>query len=466
VAGRFEALGWHTVCVDDANDLEAIKSALKSFQAVSDRPTLIIVRSVIAYGAPNKANTHGAHGAPLGEDEIRLTKAAYGWTAEEPFFVPVEVREHFATGIGSRGRKFREEWESRFADYQAKNTKLASQITDIQAGRLPLDWDADLPTFEPDGKGIASRVSSGKMLNKLAGRLPWLVGGSADLAPSTMTMLVDDEAGDFSARNRGGRNFHFGVREHTMAAIGNGLSLAGLRPYVATFFVFSDYLRPSMRLSAFMHRPVIYIFTHDSIGLGEDGPTHQPIEHLAACRAIPNLIVARPADANEVAEIYRTILTWNNRPTALVLSRQQLPTLDRSHFLPAAGAARGAYVLSDPDDGQPQLILIGTGSEVSLCVAAQQKLARESMRVRVVSMPSWELFDEQDESYRESVLPPAISARVAVEAGSQQGWERYIGAEGRFVGISSFGASAPYKDLYHHFGITVERIVEAARSAL
>jgi len=459
VPRRFEALGWNTIRISDANDLTAIHRALDSFQATDDRPTLIVVRSVIAFGAPNKANTHGAHGAPLGDEEVRLTKSTYGWPDDKQFLVPDEVKQHFASGFGARGRQLREGWEASFARFEAAHAELAADLKHIRQRQLPAGWDAQLPVFEADAKGLASRASSGQVLNVVAGRIPWLLGGSADLAPSNNTHLKDDDAGHFSAANYRGRNLHFGVREHAMAAIGNGMSLVGLRPYVATFFVFSDYLRPAMRLSAVMHQPVLYVFTHDSIGLGEDGPTHQPVEHLAACRAIPGLIVARPADANEVVEIYRTVLAINDRPAAVILTRQGLPTLDRGQLASAAEAARGAYVLSEPEAGAPQAILIGTGSEVSLCVTAQQQLAAQGRQVRVVSMPSWELFEAQNDAYRERVLPKELTARVAVEAAVGQGWERYIGPGGRFVGMSSFGASAPAKHLYPHFDITVERIV-------
>ena len=459
---RFAGLGWNTVEVHDANDLEAIRSAFRTFQQTEDRPTIIILRSTIGYGAPNKANTAEAHGAPLGEDEIRLAKVVYGWPEDEKFLVPPAVQDHFVAGIGRRGKQARLKWEQRFQSYHSAHPELATQINHIDNGTLPRNWDEHLPRFDASVGPVATRGTSGKVLNGLARGLPWLLGGSADLAPSTKTLITDEEAGHFSSDNYGGRNFHFGVREQAMAAIGNGLALVGLRPYVATFFVFSDYLRPAMRLSAFMKQPVLYVFTHDSIGLGEDGPTHQPVEHLAAARAIPGLIVARPGDANEVTELYRALLPITDRPVAMVLTRQNIPTWDRQKYAPAAGAARGAYVLSDSTDGEPELILIGTGSEVSLCLEAQDALAAQEKNVRVVSMPSWELFEMQEETYRESVLPSAIKARIAVEAGIRQGWDRYIGNEGRFVGMSTFGASAPYEKLYSHFGITTARILEEA----
>jgi transketolase len=466
VATRFRGLGWNTVLVEDANDLDALRAALQSFQACRDRPTLIVVRSVIAWGSPNKANTHDAHGAPLGAAEIRLTKAVYGWPEDAQFLVPQEVRTHFADGIGRRGAALSSAWHDRFAAYAAAYPDLAEQLKRLWAGQLPDGWDRDIPRFEATAKGPATRASSGQVLNAVARGVPWLIGGSADLAPSNNTLLKFDGAGHFSAQDRGGRNLHFGVREHSMGAICNGMALCGIRPYCGTFFVFADYLRPAMRLSAIMHQPVLYVLTHDSIGLGEDGPTHQPVEHLAACRSIPRLLVLRPADAAEVAEAYRTVLAIHDRPAALVLTRQNVPTLDRTRYGAASGLARGAYVLSDPSAGPPAVILIGTGSEVGLCVEAGERLSREGIKVRVVSMPCWELFEEQDAAYRDSVLPPAVTARVAVEAGVRQGWDRYLGAGGRFVGMSNFGASGPYEQLYQRFGITVDNVVAAAKDCL
>ncbi len=466
VARRFEGLGWRTIRIEDANDLEAIDGALALFAETDDRPTLIILRSIIGYGSPNKANTHGAHGSPLGEDEVQRTKAAYGWPESAKFLVPDEVREHFATGVGQRGSAAYREWSELFARYEQAHPQLADELKRMWSRELPADWEKGIPTFPADEKGLATRVSSGKVLNALAPHFPWLIGGSADLAPSTMTLLTDESAGHFSADNYAGRNLHFGIREHAMAAAANGMALSGLRPYGATFFVFTDYLRPSMRLSSLMRQGVIYILTHDSIGLGEDGPTHQPVEHLAACRAIPGLLVIRPADANEVAEAYRTVLPLVDRPAALVLTRQNVPTLDRSKYGAASGVARGAYILAEADGGKPDVILIGTGSEVPICLAAREQLAAANIRARVVSMPCWELFDEQDAEYRDEVLPPTIRARVAVEAGIRQGWDKYIGTEGRFVGMNGFGASAPYQVLYKHFGITAERVVEEAKQAV
>ena len=466
VATRFQGLGWHTVLVEDANDLGALDAAFQSFLDCDDRPTIIVVRSVIAYGAPNKANTSGAHGAPLGEDEVRLTKGAYGWPEDEHFLVPGEVAAHFAEGVGQRGQTLHDSWRGQWKEYEAAHPELAADLKAIWRGELPNGWDKDIPDFDADEKGLATRSSSGKVLNAVASNLPWMVGGSADLAPSNNTKLKFDGAGHFSATEPSGRNVHFGVREHSMGAMSNGMSLSGLRAYCGTFFVFTDYMRPSMRLAAIMHQPVLYVLTHDSIGLGEDGPTHQPVEHLAACRSIPNLLVFRPADANEVAEAYRTILSINDRPAALVLTRQGVPTLDRNEYSPAAGLAKGGYVLADPPEGDPEVILIGTGSEVHICLDAYKQLAADGIKARVVSLPCWELFDEQDQAYRDSVLSPGVTGRVAVEAGIQQGWERYIGTAGRFVGMSSFGASAPAKQLYEHFGITAENVVAAVKAML
>ena len=464
VAARFQALGWKALVVEDANDVAAIRAAFDEFKATDDRPTLIVLKSIIGYGSPNKADTHGAHGAPLGVDEVRLTKQAYGWPEDKQFHVPDEVREDFANGVGSRGREQREAWDAKFAEYQQQFPDLAQQVSAIFAGELPPDWETGIPCFETDAKGLATRVSSGKVLNSLSATMPWLLGGSADLAPSTMTMLNDDDADHFGPGAYRGRNFHFGIREHGMASMCNGMSLSGLRAYCATFFVFTDYMRPSMRLSSLMHQPVLYVLTHDSIGLGEDGPTHQPVEHLAACRSIPGLLVMRPSDANEVADAYRTLIRDQRRPTALVLTRQALPTLDRTKYA-HTNVAQGAYVLSDCD-GDPQVILMGTGSEVPICLAAQEQLAADGIQARVVSVPCFELFDEQPAEYRESVLPTAVTARVAVEAGIRQGWENYLGSQGKFVGMDSFGASAPFDQLYEHFGITAAATVAAAKEQL
>jgi transketolase len=463
---RFKGYGWHVVHVADANDLAALRAAYQEFQQTSDRPTLIVVRSHIAYGAPNKVDTHEAHGAPLGEEEIRLTKAVYGWPQDQKFLVPDEVLAHFKHGIGTRGPQSHAQWNKQFDEYRQKYPQAAAEIEQIGRGELPAGWQEAIPAFPPDAKGVASRISSGKVLNALAAKIPWLIGGSADLAPSTMTLLKFDGAGDFGAGNYGGHNFHFGIREHAMAAACNGMALCGLRPFGATFFIFSDYLRPSMRLAALMGLPTLFVFTHDSIGVGEDGPTHEPVEHLAACRAIPNLYVMRPGDANEVAETYRTALAIKDHPVAMVLTRQNLPTLDRARCAPATGVAKGAYVVLDAPGGKPQIILMGSGSEVSLCVEAAEQLQKEGIAARAVSMPCWELFEAQDASYRESVLPAAVTARVAVEAGVQLGWERYLGPSGRFVGMRSFGASAPGGTLFKHFGITTANVVTQAKAAL
>lgn len=464
VGRRFEGLGWNVVKVEDANDVSGLTAAIETFQVMTDKPTIIIIRSIIGYGSPNKANSHDAHGAALGEDEVRLTKEAYGWPADEHFLVPEEVPAHFAEGIGSRGERDYAAWASKFAEYEAAHPELASQLKKIWNCELPDGWDQDIPTFAADEKGPASRSSSGQLLNAIGPNFPWLVGGSADLAPSNNTMMKDADAGAFSAATPGGRNLHFGVREHSMAAICNGMSLSGIRPYCATFFVFTDYMRPSMRLASIMHQPVLYVLTHDSIGLGEDGPTHQPVEHLAACRAIPGMQVIRPADANEVAEAYRKVMTVTDRPAALVLTRQGLPTLCRDKYGDASRTAKGAYVLADCD-GDPDAILLGTGSEIGLCLEAAERLNADGVKTRVVSMPCWQWFDEQDQAYRDSVLPPNVTSRVAVEAGIRQGWDRYLGTTGRFVGMSSFGASAPYKQLYEKFGITADAVVAEVKAA-
>jgi transketolase len=464
VATRFEGYGWNAIRVDDANDLAAIQRAIDSAKKTTDKPTIIVLKSVIGWGSPNKANTHGAHGAPLGADEVKLTKKFYGWPEDAQFLVPDEVREHFANGVGASGKAAREQWETKFAEYAKAFPKEAAELKTMWAGKLPEGWDKGIPTFPADAKGLASRVSSGKVLNGLAPHLPWLIGGSADLAPSTMTLL--EKTDSFSSHNYAGRNLHFGIREHGMAAVCNGMSLAGLRPYGATFFVFTDYLRPAMRLSAIMHRPVIYVLTHDSIGLGEDGPTHQPIEHLSACRAIPGLDVVRPGDANEVAECYRAVIRRLTHPAAMVLSRQNLPTLDRTKFAPAAGCSRGGYILAEAPSGKPAAIILATGSELDIAMKAWEKLTADGVQVRLVSMPCVEWFDEQDAAYRESVLPRAITARVVVEAGIRQCWDRFLGESGRFVGMSTFGASAPYTALYKHFGITPEHVAAEVKAAM
>jgi transketolase len=466
VGTRFKGYGWNVIHVPDANDVAAIAKALKKFQRTSTGPTLIIIRSHIAWGSPHKQDTHSAHGSPLGAEEIRLTKAVYGWPEDAKFLVPEEVPENFAKNLGARGRKLHKAWTKKFAAYEQQYPDLAAQWKQMAARELPAGWEEVIPSFPADAKGMASRISGGKVLNAVAQKIPWVIGGAADLAPSTMTHLTFDGAGDFESNNYAGRNFHFGIREHGMAAALNGMALSMVRPYGATFFVFTDYMRPSMRLSAIMGLPVLYVLTHDSIGLGEDGPTHEPIEHLAALRAIPQLVTMRPGDANEVAEAYRAILKLTDRPVALILSRQNLPTLDRGVYAPAAGVARGAYVLADADGGQPRVLLMGTGSELSLCVGAYERLKQEGIAARVVSMPSWELFEDQDQAYRDQVLPPAVTARVAVEAGCPQGWDKYIGPRGRFVGMHGFGASAPAPALFKEFGITVDNVVASAKAAL
>jgi transketolase len=466
VAMRFRAYGWNVTHVSDANDLDALSKALNEFLATHDRPTLVIVNSHIGYGAPHKQDTNAAHGEPLGEEEVRLAKKFYGWPEDAHFLVPDGVLEHFRDGIGRRGRELSAQWDELFAKYGQRFPAEADQVNRMQRRDLPEGWDKDLPNFAPDAKGVASRESSGKVLNVLAQNIPWLVGGSADLATSNKTTLKSNGAGDFEAASYGGRNFHFGVREHVMAAALNGMVLSKLRAFGGTFFNFTDYMRPSMRLAAIMEIPVIYVLTHDSIGLGEDGPTHQPVEQLASLRAMPNMIVMRPGDANEVVEAWKTIMPIKHNPVALVLSRQALPTLDRSKYATAGGVARGGYVLADAPGGTPELILIGTGSELSLCVAAYEQLTAEGIRARVVSMPSTEIFDAQDEAYRKSVLPPVVRARVSVEAGSVFGWERYVGTKGASVGMTTFGASAPIKDLMKKFGFTTDHVIAAAKEVL
>ena len=459
----FESMGWNVARVDDANDIEAIQAALDLFRMTDDRPTIIILKSIIGYGAPNKQDSAAAHGSPLGDEEIRLAKRFYGWDEEQKFHVPEDVMRHFAEGIGARGQHLYEQWQGRWQAYQEQFPSEAAELTAVWSGTLPEGWDRDIPEFSSQDKPLATRSSSGKVLNAIAKNLPWMMGGSADLAGSNKSQ-IDGEA-SFEAKNYAGRNMHFGVREHAMAAICNGMSLSGIRCYAATFFVFTDYMRPSMRLSSLMHQGVIYLLTHDSIGLGEDGPTHQPVEHLAACRAIPGLNVLRPADANEVAWCYRVALQQAKNPSAMVLSRQNLPTINRDGRGPAAGTARGGYTVVDCA-AEPQVILIGTGSELMLCIEAAEKLTEQGIAVRVVSMPCFELFDQQDADYRNSILPANVHARVGVEAGIRMGWDRYLGTDGHFVGMDSFGASAPAEALYEHFGITVENIVKSAKAQL
>jgi transketolase len=466
VAARFMAYGWHVRRLSDANDTAGFARCLESFRQTHDQPTLIVVDSHIGYGAPHKQDTSAAHGEPLGEEEVRLAKRNYGWPPDAKFLVPDGVREHFQAGIGARGRELRAAWQARYERYRSAYPELAGEIMQMQRRELPPGWDAELKDFPADPKCVATRDAGGKVLNAVAQRHPWLIGGAADLAPSTKTRLTFEGAGDLSAAEPGGRNLHFGIREHAMGAILNGLALSKIRVYGSSFLIFSDYMKPPVRLAALMELPVIYVFTHDSIGVGEDGPTHQPVEQLAALRAIPGLVTLRPADANEVVEAWRVIMGLRHQPACLVLSRQPLPTLDRSRYAPATGLARGAYVLADAPQGRPEILLIGTGSEVSLCARVHDELAREGVAARLVSMPSWELFEQQEESYRDAVLPPHVTARVAVEQGSTLGWDRYVGANGAIIGMHTFGSSAPLKDLLTKFGFTPERIMEAARAQL
>jgi transketolase len=466
VMTRFVGYGWNVTRVSDANDLEMLGRAFEIFKKTTDRPTLIVVDSHIGYGSPHKQDTNGAHGEPLGAEEVRLVKKFYGWPEDAKFLVPEGVREHFQDVMRNRGYDARMEWSKKFAEYSKKYPELADQLHRMQMRELPDDWDKNLPTFPADPKGMATRESGGKVLNALAQNIPWLIGGSADLATSNKTTLKFEGAGDFEAGHYAGCNFHFGIREHVTAASVNGMVVSGLRAFGATFFNFSDYMRPSIRLSALMEIPSIFIFTHDSIGLGEDGPTHQPIEQLASLRAMPNLIVLRPGDANEVTEAWKIIAQLQHQPAALVLTRQPLPTFDRTKYAPASGAAKGAYVLADAPGGKPDVILMATGSEVSLCVDAYEKLKTEGIHARVVSMPSWEVFEQQDAAYKESVFPSAITARVSVEMAATFGWERYVGINGRKLGMHRFGASAPIKDLLKFFGFTVDNVVAEARKAI
>jgi transketolase len=463
VGGRFMAYGWNVIHVDDANNLKALEQALNKFRAEKDRPTMIIVDSHIAFGAPHKQDTHGAHGEPLGEDEIRLTKKVYGWDEDAKFLVPDGVIENFAQGFGKRGAQAHQEWQARFEAYQKEFPELAEQFNLMIHRELPEGWDKDLPTFPADAKGVALRDASGKTLNAIAQHVPWLIGGSADLAPSTKTRLTFEGAGDFQAASYGGRNFHFGVREHAMASIVNGMVLSGARAFGAGFLIFSDYARPALRLSALMDIPAMHVFTHDSVGVGEDGPTHQPIEQLASLRAIPGYMVIRPGDANEVVEAWRVMMQLKHNPMALVVTRQAVPTLDRTKYAPASGLAKGGYVLADAEDGKPEVILMATGSEVSLCVDAYEQLKSEGIKARVVSLPCFELFENQSQAYRDSVLPPEVTARVSVELGVKQGWDHYVGVKGDSIAMTGFGASSPFKDLLKHFGFTVDKVVAAAK---
>jgi transketolase len=466
VATRFKGYGWNVTHVGDANDLNAVSGGFREVLATKDRPTLVIVNSHIGYGSPHKQDTSAAHGEPLGADEVKLVKKNYGWPVDAQFLVPDGVLENFHDGIGERGKELSSDWKELFNGYGQQFPDLADNINRMQRRDLPDGWDKNLPAFPPDPKGIATRESSGKVLNVVAENIPWLVGGSADLATSNKTTLKFEGAGDFQAGNYAGRNFHFGVREHGMAAALNGMVLSKLRAFGGTFFNFTDYMRPSMRLAAIMEIPTIYVLTHDSIGLGEDGPTHQPVEQLASLRAMPGMITMRPGDANEVVEAWKVILQLKHEPVSLVLTRQALPTLDRSKYAAASGVAKGAYVLADAQGGKPQLILIGTGSELSLCVEAYEKLTAEGVRARVVSMPSPDIFEQQEQAYRNSVLPPDVRARVSVEAGSTFGWERYVGLDGAIIGMTTFGASAPAKDLFKKYGFTTDHVIQAAKDVL
>ena len=466
VATRFIGYGWNVTRVADANDLDMLARAFEVFKRTTDRPTLIIVDSHIGYGSPHRQDSNASHGEPLGEEEVKLTKRFYGWPEDAKFLVPDEVRENFRNGIGKRGRDLHAQWSKLFADYSAKFPDLAERLRCMQHHELPSGWDKNLPTFPADAKGVATRESGGKVLNALAQNIPWLIGGSADLATSNKTTLKFEGAGDFQAGTYAGRNLHFGVREHAMGAAVNGMVVSGIRAFGATFFNFSDYMRASIRLAALMEIPSIFVFTHDSIGVGEDGPTHQPIEQLASLRAMPNLIVLRPGDANEVTEAWKVIAQLNHSPAVLVLTRQNLPTLDRTKYAAASGVAKGAYVLADAPGGKPDVILIGTGSELSLCVDAYEKLKVDGVKARVVSMPSTEIFDQQDAAYKESVLPASATARVSVEMAATFGWGTYTGLKGRNVGMHSFGASAPLKDLLKYFDFTVDKVVTEAREAM
>jgi len=466
VAARFLGYHWNVLRVGDANNIQRIQDALAVFRNSKGRPTLIILDSHIGYGSPHLVDTSAAHGEPLGEDEVRLVKRAYDWPEDAKFLVPDGVMDHFKAGIGVRGAEARRRWERLFTAYRDKYPQPATEIDQMQRRELPSGWDRNLPSYPPDAKGIAGREASGKVLNVLAQNIPWLLGGSADLGPSNRTLLTFEGAGNFEAETPAGRNLHFGIREHAMAAIVNGLSLSKLRAFGATFLVFSDYARPAIRLSAVMELPTIFVFTHDAMGDGEDGPTHQPVEHLISLRAIPGLTVLRPADANEVVEAYRYVMQLRHRPALLALSRQALPTFDRRKYAPASGVARGAYVMAEAPGGTPQIILIASGSEVALAIDAYETLVAQGIRARVVSMPCWDIFESQPQSYREQVLPPKLKARVAIEQGSVLGWDRYVGPEGRVIGMKTFGASAPLKELQRKFGFEPERIVEVAKAVL
>jgi transketolase len=467
VESRFRGYNWHTLHVDDANDAAAFEAALVEAKGVKDRPTLIVVHSIIGWGAPHKQDTSSAHGEALGVEEVALAKKAYGWPEDKFFYVPDGVHERFAAGIGARGKAARADWQARFDTYTKQYPDLAREFAQMEAHELPAGWDSGIPTFDADPKGVASRDSSGKVLNAIAARVPWMIGGAADLSPSTKTNLKFEGAGSFEADNYAGRNLHFGIREHGMGAVVNGLALSNLRPYGSTFLIFSDYMKPPIRLSAIMEVPSIWVFTHDSIGVGEDGPTHQPIEQLASLRGVPGLTVLRPGDANEVAEAWRVALADPRRPSCIVLSRQALPTLDRSRYAAASGVQKGAYVLADAPAGEkPQVILMATGSELSICVDVYEKLKGDGIAARVVSMPSWDVFERQDDAYQDSVLPADVDARVAVEQAATLGWDRYVGRLGAQVVMHTFGASAPLADLKKKFGFTPEHVYEAAKQQI
>jgi transketolase len=466
VITRFKGYGWNVTHVTDANNLEMLAGGYNNFLNSKERPTLIVVDSHIGYGSPHKQDSYEAHGEPLGEAEVKLVKKNYGWPEDAKFLVPDGVYDQFKNGVGKRGTEARTAWKAKFEEYKKQFPQLADQLNRMQHGQLPDGWDKDLPSFPADPKGMATRESSGKTLNALAKNIPWVVGGSADLAKSNKTNLTFEGAGEFYPNQYRGRNVHFGVREHAMGAIVNGMTLSKLRAFSATFFNFSDYMRASMRLGALMEIPSLYIFTHDSIGVGEDGPTHQPIEQLASLRAMPNMLVLRPGDANEVVEAYKVAMQYTHGPSTLVFTRQAMPTLDRTKYASAAGVAKGAYILAEAPGGKPDVILMGSGSELSLCVEAAEKLNAASIKTRVVSMPSWELFERQDAAYKESVFPASVSARVSVEMASTFGWERYVGLKGKMIGMRSFGASAPLKDLLKKFGIQVDNVVAAAKEVL
>jgi transketolase len=470
VAARFLAYGWNVLRVTDANDTERLERAYHGFLSTEDRPTLIIVHSHIGYGAPHKQDSPEAHGEPLGEEEVRLTKEFFGFDPAQDFVVPDGVRQHFSAQLGARGARLNAEWQDTFQRYRNQYPDLAEQVVCMSKRGLPSGWEAALPDFPPSATGLSTRDASGRVLNAVAERIPWIVGGAADLTPSTKTRLTFETAGDFQPGeplgNRRGRNMHFGVREHAMCAAVNGMTLTGLRAFGSGFLIFTDYARGAIRLASLMDLPVLHIWTHDSISVGEDGPTHEPIEQLVSLRAIPGMVVIRPADANEMSEAYRCILQLQHRPAALICSRQPLPIVDRTKFAPAAGLAKGAYVLTDAPDAKPDVILIASGSEVTLCLTARDKLVAEGVTTRVVSMPSWELFEEQDATYRDSVLPPSVTARVTVEEGSPLGWQRYAGPTGVVLGMRTFGMSAPMKVVAEHFGFTTDTVVAAAKRAM